>query len=127
MPSCGTNEIFLLLTLTLQVLSCIVLHTVSEYTAISHDHILLEAWGTHDGSQDREKSKRRKTQDDPTMSLPILSHMTSGGQEQSQLVTTFQQAMTSWALVTAHTTLETQFQSLVSQVDMNEMPVANKN
>ena len=37
------------------------------------------------------------------------------------------QAMTSWALVTAHTTLETQFQSLVSQVDMNEMPVANIN
>ena len=90
-----------------QVLSCIVLHTVSEYTAISHDHILLEAWVTHDGSQDREKSKRRKTQDDPTMSLPVLSHMTQGGADQSQLVTTFQQAMASWALVTAHTTLET--------------------
>lgn len=99
-----------------QVLSCIVLHTVSEYTAISHDHILLEAWVTHDGSQDREKSKRRKTQDDPTMSLPVLSHMTQGGADQSQLVTTFQQAMASWALVTAHTTLETQFQSLVSQL-----------
>ena len=40
---------FLLATLALQVLSWIVLHTVTEYTAISHDHILLEAWVTHDG------------------------------------------------------------------------------
>ena len=98
-----------------QVLSCLVLHTVAEYSVISQDTIMLEAWVTHDAS-DREKNKRRKTQDDPSSSLPALSHQTSDG---SHLVTTFQQAVTSWSLVTAHTTLESQFQSLVTQLQQS--------
>ena len=83
------------------VTTCLVLHTVSEYMLASQDQIMVEAWVTHDSQQDREKIKRRKTQDDPSASLPVLSgQMVDRSSGDCPLVTFFQQAVTSWTLIT---------------------------
>ena len=74
---------------------------------------MVEAWVTHESSvQDREKNKRRKTQDEPGSSLPVLSD----GEGGAGLVTLFQQCVSAWSLITAHSSLETQFSALISQL-----------
>ena len=87
------------------VTTCLVLHTVSEYMLASQDMIMVEAWVTHDSNlQERDKLKRRKTQDDPSASLPVLSGQVGSSGGDCSLVTLFQQAVTSWALITGEYT-----------------------
>ena len=96
------------------ILASVVLHTVSEYTAASQDSILVEAWVTHTSHMDREKNKRRKTQEEGGGNLPELS---SHGD--SALVRLFRLAADSWSLLTSQPNLESQFQSLVSQLGIS--------
>ena len=49
-----------------QLVSSLVLHTVTELSLASQDTVLVEAWVTHP----QDKSKRRKTVEE---SLPVLS------------------------------------------------------
>merc|ERR1711892_38081 len=109
-------------------LSSVLLHTVSQYTSLSKEHstVMVEAWVTHDTQgMDREKNKRRKTQDDPSSSLPVLSYMNSNTLDHSTststcpLIVTFQQVVSAWSLVTSSTSLESQFQGLVSQLSQS--------
>jgi len=104
-------------------LSCVLLHTMSQYTSLSqlHSTVMVEAWVTHDTQGiDREKHKRRKTQDDPSSSLPVLSFMNSTSQDNTAgtcpLISTFQQVVSAWSLVTSINSLDTQFQGLVAQL-----------
>ena len=96
------------------ILASVVLHTVAEYTAASQDSILVEAWVTHTSHMDREKNKRRKTQEEGGGNLPEL---TSHGD--SALVRLFRLAADSWSLLTSTPNLESQFQSLVSQLGIS--------
>ena len=105
------------------ILSCVLLHTLSQYTSLSqvHNSVMVEAWVTHDTQgTDREKHKRRKTQDDPSSSLPVLSFMSNTSLDNSTstcpLITSFQQVVSAWSLVTSISSLDSQFQGLVAQL-----------
>ena len=103
-----------------QVLAVVVLHTVTEYTALCQETntVMVEAWVTHEPSlQEREKSKRRKTQEDPGASLPVLT--VSGSGQSSAVTRMFQHAVTAWSLVTQYSNLHTQLNSLVSQLSVS--------
>jgi len=86
-------------------LSCVVLHTVSEYSNHCQEQntVMVEAWVTHDTQgQDRDKHKRRKTQDDPTSSQPVLSHQSFTTLESgspSPLLSNFQRLVSAWGLL----------------------------
>ena len=99
------------------LLASLVLHTVSEYTAASQDSILVEAWVTHTSHMDREKNKRRKTQEEGGGNLPELS---SHGD--SALVSLFRLAADSWSVLTSLPLLESKFQALVSQLGISLGP-----
>ena len=109
--SLPTEQILSLLSsqgkINFHILASVVLHTVTEYTAASQNSILVEAWVTHTSHMDREKNKRRKTQDEVN-----LSHVTGDG----DLVRLFRLAAESWSLLTSQASLQSQFQSLVSQL-----------
>ena len=105
-----------------QVVAVVVLHTVTEYSALCQEtnSVMVEAWVTHQASgQEREKSKRRKTQEDPAASLPLLSDGRSSSLEtsgQSELLTRFQQAVTAWSLVCQHSNIQQELLSLLQQL-----------
>ena len=103
-----------------QVLAVVVLHTVTEYTALCQEtnSVMVEAWVTHEPSlQEREKSKRRKTQEDPGASLPVLT--VSGSGQNSVVTTMFQHAVSAWSLVTQHPSLHKELTSLISQLGVS--------
>ena len=121
-PSIPVSQYLSILSSTqmFQVLAVVVLHTVTEYTALCQESnsVMVEAWVTHEPSlQEREKSKRRKTQEEPGASLPVL---TVAG----PATVMFQQAVTAWSLVTQYSTLHTQFTSLLTQLGRS-LPTAN--
>ena len=101
-----------------QLVSSLVLHTVTELSLASQDTVLVEAWVTHP----QDKSKRRKTVEE---SLPVLSSqvvtinyittmfmtiiiIVQGSPD--TLTTLFQQAAAAWSLLTSQSTMEAQFQ-----------------
>ena len=100
-----------------QLVSSLVLHTVTELSLASQDTVLVEAWVTHP----QDKSKRRKTVEESlpvlssqvatikmitTMFMTIIIHQGSP----DTLTTLFQQAAAAWSLLTSQSTMEAQFQ-----------------
>ena len=128
-PSIPVSQYLSILSSTqmFQVLAVVVLHTVTEYTALCQEtnSVMVEAWVTHEPSlQEREKSKRRKTQEEPGASLPVLTVAGSASGQNSLVTTIFQQAVTAWSLVTQYSTLHTQFNTLISQLSLS-LPTAH--
>ena len=105
-----------------QVMAVVVLHTVTEYTLLCQEtnSVMVEARVTHQATgQEREKSKRRKTEDSAGASLPVLSEGGSSTLEpsgQSELLVRFQQAIAAWSLVCQYSTLHNQLLSLLNQL-----------
>lgn len=97
------------------------LHAVFQYAALLKDRevVLVEAFVTHDT---RETSKRRKTQDDASSSLPLVTHGSSATMD-DPLIHAFQVACTAWQLVTSSSTLESSFKTLVLQLSASAGPL----
>jgi len=98
------------------------LHAVFQYAGLIKEKevVLVEAFVTHDTSE--KMPKRRKTQDDPSSSLPVVSHGSSATIE-DPLIHAFQVACSAWQLMTSSTSLETKFQSLVLQLSSMAGPL----
>lgn len=93
------------------------LHAIFQYHSLLKDKevVLLEAFVTHDTTDKTLGSKRRKTQDDPSSSLPLVTHGACATLD-DPLVHAFQVSCSAWQLVTSSSQLETKFQALVLQL-----------
>jgi len=98
------------------------LHAVFQYASLLKEKevVLVEAFVTHDTSD--KVPKRRKTQDDPSSCLPVVSHGASATLD-DPLIHAFQVACSAWQLVTSSSSLETKFQALVLQLSTSAGPL----